>query len=563
MLGELHRFWRPLWLSRSAYRDIALGTVFLNLLAIALPVYMRVVYDRVVPNFAEATLWVLSLGMLLVVGFEVLFKVSRSYLTEHLGNRAAARLEQEFQQHLLSLPEGYSIARTNQYFALLQDIRDFFCQKLVPTLVDTPFVLTFLLAIALICPGMALVPVVAGGIIIGLQYAFHSVLHSVIVRQQHAAYQRQSALVETLNGRDTIRQLAAGCAFTGRWQDVTQNAAVANADMSIWYGLTQFLCGAVIALNSVCLIIVGVYEIKDNNLSVGGLLAISLLSGRLLAPLTGIGSILSKLSHMKSEMRMIEDVLALPADLPESDERFALQGALVVQQLTMHYSGHALPSLRDVTFSLAQGQKLGLIGPSGAGKTTLMRCLSAELRPGGGLIRWDERDITHIPPAALRSQMGIVDQYPYFFARTLRDNLSIGIERSDEEIHQALEVAGLDALVKSAGRGLDLMIEEGGVNLSGGQRQCLAIARALLRGGPVLFMDEPTSMMDHVMEARLVTNLKPAIRDKTVILITHRTPLLALLDSVAVLDQGRLVRFGPRAEILKELTGAEGRHAAG
>lgn len=564
MLGPRHSFWNPLWLSRRVYRDIAISSIFLNILALALPLFTRVAYDRVVPNFAEATLWVLVSGMVLVLGFEVLFKVSRSYMTDHLGNQAAAELEQDFQKHLLQLPHGYTIAQTTQFFSLLQDIRDFFCQKLVPTLVDTPFVLTFLLAIFLICPPMAFVPLVIGMILIGMQYAFHTVVHRAMMRQQATAYEKQNVLVETLHGRDTIRQLGAGVLFGGNWNRVSRDAALANANLSTCYGLMNYLSTALITLNSVLLIMVGVYEIHDGALSVGGLLAVTLLSSRVLSPLTAIGSILAKWPHMISEMRMIESVLAMPAEMGEGEEAFVLQGGLSAQGASVQYKGHALPALIDAGFTLLRGQKLALVGPSGAGKTTLLKALAAEVPLSSGVIRWDERDTAHVPPASLRAQMGIVDQYPYFFARSLRDNLLLGIERNEDEIRHALEIVGLDVMVKAAGRGLDFFIEDGGVNLSGGQRQCLAIARALLRQAPVMLMDEPTSMMDHMMEARLVNNLQFAFKDKTVVLVTHRTPLLALVDAIAVLDQGRITRFGARGDVLKELSGPEGgKHAAG
>ncbi|MBY0407969.1 MAG: ATP-binding cassette domain-containing protein, partial [Rickettsiales bacterium] len=526
-----------------------------------LPLFTRVVYDRIVPNFAEATLWVLFSGMVLVLAFELLFKVSRAYMTDHLGNRAAAQLEQEFQQHLLRLPHGYSIAQTGQFFSLLQDIRDFFCQRLVPTLVDVPFVLTFIIAIFLISPAMALVPLVIGLLLIGMQYGFQALLHQVMQRQQQTSYQKQNALVELLHGRDTIRQLSAQAPFLAGWNNASDQAADATAQLATWQGLMQHLSTALILLNSLLLIIVGVYEIHANSLSVGGLIAINILSSRMLSPLTAVGTILAKWPHMISEMRTIEKVLALAPDKEESEEPFTLLGAVSVQQASVHYPNHALPALKDASFALARGQKLALVGPSGAGKTTLLKALSAEVGLASGLIRWDEHDITHLPPAGLRGQMGIVDQYPFFFARSLRENLLMGLEKSDEDIRAALEIAGMDGMVKASGRGLDLPIEEGGVNLSGGQRQCLAIARALLRKPAVLLMDEPTSMMDHMMEARLVQHLRSAMQGVTLVVVTHRSPLLALVDAVAVMDQGRITRFGARDDVLKAISQVESKHA--
>lgn len=556
-IGSTHPFWKPLWLNKSAYRDIAMASVFLNLLALALPIFTRVVYDRVVPNFAEATLWVLLSGMVLVLVFEVLFKVSRAYISDHMGYLAGAQLEQQFHTHLMHLPQSVGVARAGQYFSNLQEIRDFFCQRLLPTLVDTPFVIAFLLAICLLSPAMALVPLVIGGLVVGVQYAFHRVLHRELGAFQQAQLARQDALVESLAGRETIRQLACYAPFAQRWQQRTDEAAQRTAQLAMWQGTVTHMTAALVIMNAVLLMVVGVYEIHNGSLSVGGLLAVNLLSARALAPLAAIGAILAKWPHMRTQMRTLERMLEQPAEAEAGAEQFALQGALALQQVTVQYTGAPLPVLKDVSMQLPKGKKLALVGPSGAGKSTLLRVLSAELPVQGGILRWDEHEISHLPPVQLRAQLGIVDQYPFFFARSLRDNLLMGLERDEAEMRRVLEIVGMDAYVKAQGHGLDLPVAEGGVNLSGGQRQCLAIARALLRQSPVLLMDEPTSMMDHMMEARVVNNLTFAVKDRTLIVVTHRTPLLALVDMVAVLDGGRITRFGPRADVLKEL-GAHG-----
>ncbi len=554
MLASTHSFWKPLWLTRAAYRDIALACVFLNILGVSLPIFTRVVYDRVIPNFAEATLWVLFSGMILVLAFEVLFKLSRSYITDRLGNVAGAKLEQQFHQHLMHLPHGYSIAKTGQYFNYLQEIRDFFCQKLVPTLIDAPFVLTFLLAIYLICPAMALIPVVTGTVIIGLQYALHIALDKGLLSNQQALYAKQNVLVETMHGRETIRQLACYAPFTKAWESVTEAAAISQSNLLFWQGLVSHLCTAAIIFNSVLLIMLGVYEIHDTKLSVGGLLAINLLCARALSPLTSIGSILAKWPHLLTEMTTVESILSLPTENAADGEPFVLKGAIVLKDAMVQYSPHAQPVIKEASITLQQGQKMALVGASGAGKSTLLKVLSAEMPLTSGTIFWDERDSQNITPVTLRSQLSIVDQYPYFFARTLRDNLLMGIEREDAEIRHALEIVGMDQFVKAMGHGLELFISEGGLNLSGGQRQCFAIARALLRQSPVLIMDEPTSMMDHHMEARLVHNLNFAVNEKTVILATHRTPLLKLVDTIAVLENGKIVRQGKRDDVIRELS---------
>ncbi len=546
-----HPFWRALHLPHRAYRDVAVTTVFLNLLAVALPVFTRVIYDRVVPNFAEATLWVLISGMALVGVFEILFKVSRAWIGDQLGARALGTMENDFIQHILHLPHGASLAKTSHYLACLQNLREFFCQKLLPTLVDTPFVFVFLLLIYLICPPMVLVPVVTGLIIIGMQYAFHTALDRGLVGNQRALEDKMQALSEILNGRETIRQLCSATPFLARWQGVSQVAANSGIAVSFWMQFTHAGIHTLMMLNSVALIAVGVYQINAGELSIGSLLAINLLCGRALAPLVAIGEMLAKWPTLRREMQAIEKVLAAPAEQDDGRDTIRLQGQLQVAGAVVQLGGY--PSLRDCSLTLAAGEKLALIGASGAGKSTLLKLLSLETPLSAGRLCWDGRDSQSLSPVQLRTQIGIVEQHPYFFRGTLRDNLLLGLAREEAEIQQILEIVCLDSFIRAMGRGLELPITEGGLNLSGGQRQCLAIARALVRQPAVLLMDEPTAMMDHQMEARLVQNLRFAIRDKTLVIVTHRSPLLMLVDRIAIMEAGRITRDGQRADILKEL----------
>jgi ATP-binding cassette subfamily C protein LapB len=250
-------------------------------------------------------------------------------------------------------------------------------------------------------------------------------------------------------------------------------------------------------------------------------------------------------------MQAIETILSTPAETATGKESITLTGGFVLREATVTLN--AYPALKECSLRLAPGEKLALVGPSGAGKSTLLKALSLEAPLTAGQLFWDDHDSVHIAPAALRTQIGIVEQHPYFFRGTLRENLLLDLVRDEAEIRQMLEIAGLDGFVRAMGRGLDLPLVEGGLNLSGGQRQCLAIARALLRQPTVLLMDEPTAMMDHAMETRLVQNLRFALKDKTLVIVTHRSPLLALVDRIAVMGEGRILRDGQRGDILREL----------
>ena len=543
--------WGALRFAPKTYSNVLLATFFLNLLTLALPIFTRNVYDKVVPNFAEATLWVLFSGIILALVFEVVFKSTRYWIGNQMGASAINQMEKDFFSHLLAINSKTNISQANLFLSNLSDVQDFFCQKLLPTLVDVPFVIIFFVIIYMISPAMMLVPLGVGIVMIGMQYARHNHLNAATLANQMAQQEKMNTLSESLNGRETIRQLATYTPFINKWVKIVHNAAFKSADSLFSHQLVASLGQSLFALNSVLLMVVGVYEIHGGELSIGGLIAINMLSARALSPLMGIGELLAKWPKLKKEILAVEKFMDLPSENDDCKDTFPMRGAIYIERVTATLN--KVPILRECTWKIVAGQKWALIGRSGAGKSTLLNLLALEVPIQSGRLMWDDRDSNSISPAGLRSQIGIVEQHPYFFTGTLRDNLSMGAPCDDPELRTYLEIVGLDLFIRAMGRGLDLPLVEGGINLSGGQRQALAIARALSRKPKVVFMDEPTAMMDHAMEQLLVQNLRFALKDKTCIIITHRSPLLSVVDGIAMMEEGRIVKAGNRNDMLKEL----------
>ncbi len=531
-----------LQIPRTLLRDILITSLFLNLLAVALPLFTRVVYDKVIPNFAIETLWVLFSGMAMVLVFDSLFKASRNYIIQHISSKTLQELEQPFMTHLLKIPAQHNLAKTNYHLNSLQEICRYRFQLLIPATVDIPFVLVFLLIIYLICPPMALVPLGVGLSLIALQIAFHHKLNKALVHSQEATEERLQTVADLLQGRQTIRQLAHYTPFINDWKTASSRAAINNSRMTFLYQMVMSLSQSCLLFNTVLLMMVGVYQVQASTLSIGGLLAISLLSARILTPLMSIGELLAKRPKILMELKHINQVMQIPDEGTGAAIAFAPK--LTLTNATVD------PILKNCNFSLQAKEKLAIVGSSGAGKTTLLQILSKERTLSSGSVLWDDRK--DIAPAHLRQQMGIVEQHPYFFGRSVRDNLCLEHQYADAELFKTLDLVGLTTFIKATGHGLDLMLDNGGHNLSGGQRQCLALARALLRQPDILLMDEPTSMMDHQMELQLVQNLRFALKNKTVVLVTHRTPLLSLVDKILVLENGQVQQFGDKNTILNQ-----------
>jgi ATP-binding cassette, subfamily C, bacterial LapB len=462
--------------------------------------------------------------------------------------KAGAALEQDYLEKVLHLPHGTDMARATTAIGHLADIREFYASRLVTTVIDVPFALIFAVLMAVISPVLVWVSLGIGVLLIGLQLAFHGPIGERLLQHEQHQQQKTRVLSALLWGRDTVRQLASYSHALSSWEKVSREAANYSARLSIGYQLLGGAGQALFVLNSVLLLAFGVYQIHAGNLSVGGLVALSMMSARVLTPLAALGEFLAKLPKIQKEIKDLEKIVNQDSEFNGGADKVILEGRLRLADVSVTIGGY--PALKDISFNLPQGEKLALIGASGAGKTTLLKALSLETPLSSGQLWWDDRLSTTLDTTALRRQIGIIEQHPYFFAGTIRENLCLGEDFHDGELNVALGVVGLSDFIKLAGRGLDLPISEGGHSLSGGQRQCLAIARMLVRQPPVVLMDEPTAMMDHAMEQKIVQALRFILKDKTLLLVTHRTPLLALVDKVAVIENGRITRAGDKQTIL-------------
>lgn len=551
-------FWSTLKLFRGAYAQVAVAAFMVNLFALAGPMFTMNVYDRVVPNQAVETLWVLVIGIGTVYLFDFLLRVLRAYVVDHAGKRAdvlmSARIfEQAMNVTLASRPgsAGAFASRLKEF----ESVRDFFTSATVTTLIDLPFIVLFLFVIFMIAGPVAFVPAAAVPIVVIGGFLLQWPLRSAVERSTEENTQKHSVLVEVISALDTVKSLGAEGRMQREWEQFCGASAKTGTQVKFLSGLGIHFSAFVQQIVTVGVVIAGVYLITLNELTVGGLIASTILTGRVMQPLGQVASLIARLHHARSARKSIDQLMALPVDRPEGAQYLArpdLQGGIEFNKVSFNYPDSQLPALSDISLFIKPGERVAIMGPVGSGKSTLARMILRLYDPTEGAILIDGTDIRQLDPADIRRAAGVVLQDTVLFRGTVRENIATSAPEADDSmILRAAALAGVHDFISRHPMGYDLPVGERGSQLSGGQRQAIALARALLPDPPLLVLDEPTSMMDVPAEQTLIRRLKDEMGDKTIILITHRPSLLALVDRIIVMGRGKIVADGPRDEILR------------
>lgn len=564
-----HWFWSAIFENRRLYRDAIVAAVLINVFAMAMPLFTMNVYDRVVPNNAVETLWVLVVGIAIVVIFNTILSTARAHVIDSASKRVDIKLSALIMERVLDLRmEGRPVS-VGSFAANLRSfeaIRDFIASASITTLVDLPFVILFLLVLAWISPWMLIPPVIAIVLVILVSLAAQFRMETLTMASYQASSQRNATLVEALTGFETVKTLNAQGAMQRNWERSTEYIANISSKLKLMSSTTVGFVGAMSQLVSVAVVTIGVYLAHDSAVSMGGIIAASMISGRCLMPLGQVAGLLMQYQNARTSLGSIDGYMQLPVERPETAEfmhRPVFHGAVEFRDVTFSYPGAAQPVLRNVSFKLNPGEKVGIIGRIGSGKTTLEKLILGLYQPSEGTVLLDGVDVRQIDPADLRRAIGYVPQDPVLFYGSLKHNIAMGAPYADDaSILAAAEVAGVSEFANVHPDGFDMLIGERGESLSGGQRQSVAISRALINDPPVLLLDEPSSNMDHQSETRLRKQLAAASANKTMFLITHRTALLELVSRLIVIDGGRVVADGPKEQVVEALrTGRVGRGA--
>ncbi|MEN8108529.1 MAG: type I secretion system permease/ATPase [Pseudomonadota bacterium] len=555
-----HWFWDTFTASWPIYGEVLLASLLINLFAVASPLFIMNVYDRVVPNNAVETLWVLGIGIVTVFGFDLLMKTLRGYFVDVAGKRADIILSATLFERILGIRFAARPASVGAFASNLHEFdsfRDFFTSASLTALIDLPFVFLFILIIWFIGGPLAWVPLTVLPLSLLTGFIVQRFMATRVQELLRHASQKQATLIETLTGLETIKTMGAESPLQGRWEQITGN--IANLGLK-----TRFLSSSAVNITvflqqfaTVAVVIYGVYLIADGELSLGGLIACTILTGRALAPLAQVAATLSRYHQARAAYKSTDALMALPLEQsPERNflDRPVINGAVEFRNVNFTYPGQGIAALSDLSFKLRAGEKVAIIGRIGSGKTTIEKLLLGLYEPDDGAVLVDGADCRQLNPADLRRNIGYVPQDTLLFYGSVKENIMLAMPHADDHaVLAAAEIAGVTDFVNKHPSGFDMQVGERGEGLSGGQRQSIAVARALLRNPPIMVMDEPSNAMDNTTEELFKTRFANWLGDKTLILVTHRASLLSMVDRVIVLDGGRILADGPKDRVLDAL----------
>lgn len=563
-----HWLLSTLWRYRSYYRSAAIGAVLINVLALASVFFTMNVYDRVVPNQAFVTLWSLGIGVIIAMIFEAVARFIRAHLLDVAGKKADLVLGTMLFRQALSVQMEHKPASAGSFANQLREfesVRDFATSATLAAISDLPFVLMFVAVIFFIGGPMGWIPVLLIPLILLISVAIQWPLARTMQENLRESSLKQGVLIESMEGIEALKAVGGEPYMQRRWEMFS--ALAANTSMksrrlsSIATGMVAFFQ----QIQTVALVILGVYLIAAGELSMGAMIGTVMLAGRATAPLGQVVGLAVRFQQAKAALTSLNKLMALPVDRADSQHYLpnpTLTGQVTLKDIDFAYPAPPMQSapavLQGVSLTIKAGERVAILGRVGSGKSTLLRLIARLYTPVKGQMLSDGIDVKQIDPADWRKAVGYVAQESRLFYGTLRDNVMIGKpQASVEEFVRVLKLTGLDEVAARHPLGVNLPIGEMGEGLSGGQRQMVSLARSLLLRPSMLLLDEPTSAMDTQSEAQFMQHLHRAIQGQTLVVVTHRSALLALVERIIVVDEGKVVADGPKDVILAQLTGTK------
>lgn len=553
--GTLYRF-------KGIYARVVIASLFINLFVIAGPLFTMNVYDRVIPHNAIDTLWVLAIGIGLVYLFDIVLKFIRTMLLETAAKKSDIILSSVLFQHALNIKMAERPRSVGAFASNIRDfdgIRSFFASTALTAFIELPFSVIFLLVIYSIHPILVLLPLTVICVLFIITIPMKNSIQKIVDSTHESIGKRNSILVESLSNLDTIKAFNASSTVQWHWEESTGDIASKSLRSRVRFSSLSTLSSFLTQACSVLVIVVGVYLIREGELTMGGLIAVNILASRSIAPWTQAATLLTNYQQMKIGLQSLNALMAKEEERP-AGKRFIrrpdFKGDIEFNAVDFTYPDEEKKALKNVSFKIKAGERVGIIGQVGSGKSTISSILMGFYEVQSGSVFIDNLDIKQLDPVDLRHSYNYVPQEVTLFSGTVRDNITLAAPHAtDDEIVKASNFGVVGALTNRHPLGMDLQVGERGSHISGGQRQSIAIARAFIKESPIILLDEPTNAMDHNTEMKVIDNLKNVTEGKTTIIVTHKPSILAIVDRLLVIDDGRVVMDGPKDEVLAKLGG--------
>jgi ATP-binding cassette, subfamily C, bacterial LapB len=553
-------FWGTLWKFKYYYFQVIVASLFVNIFALASPLFVMNVYDRVVPNNAVSTLWVLAIGAAMVFIFDFILRTLRAIFIDLAGKKVDTILSSTLFEQVLGikmLEQGASTGVQANHLKDFENVRDFFTSATITSIVDLPFIFVFLFFIYVLAGPLVWIPLIAIPIVAIVAILLSIPLNRAVSKAFVGGAQKSAILVEALNNLEVIKSSSSEGSILSRWEKYVGITAKSGIESRFYSTLAVNFCMIMTYLVTVLIVIFGVYQLEEKELTLGGLIACNILAGRALAPLSQVTTLLTRYQLTKLSLSGLNMIMAKPLDRPAEKKflhRPSFNGDIVFEDVVFRYPGASLDLFKEINFKIHAKEKVAILGGMGSGKTSLLKLMMGFYQPSSGAIYIDGTDMSQIDPADLRRAVGFVAQDPKLFFGTARDNIAMKAPWADDiEVLNCARISGADKFISKHPAGYDMPIGENGKGLSGGQAQTITIARALLTSPSILLLDEPTSCMDNSTEQLLMHNLQQYLVDKTLVLVTHKVSLLQLVDRLIVLQAGRIVADGPKDKVLEAL----------
>ncbi|MGO0308150.1 type I secretion system permease/ATPase [Endozoicomonas acroporae] len=547
-----HWFWGSLLECRRIYREVLLASLLINVFALAVPLFVRLIYDRVIPGMALTTLNTLTIGVVVVISFELICRQLRTRFIDIAAKKSDLLISSQLFAKIMGIRLSFIPAATGSFARQIQDfeaIREFITSTTLTAMVDLPFAILFLVVIGLMGGQLVWIPLLVIVVMSFISAAVQPRLRQSIEESERLSARKHGDLVESINGLESLRLAGAQSRFQQRWEQATGHMATWGLKTRAMTGNVTALATWLQQLATVAIVYFGVIFISSGAMNMGALIAVMMLSGRAIAPFMQLALLGTRYYQARSAFMVINQLMRAP---DEQGKQMAyrrvkkIHGNLELKQLSFSYPDSVIPALSDVSVFINSGEKVAVVGRSGSGKSTLARILGALYQPDQGQVFLDSIAQEDIHPATLRAKIGFLAQDPWLFHGSVMDNITMGASSfSGEDLLTTARDCGVTLFTGDSLAALEYPVGEGGRQLSGGQRRAVALARAMLSKPDILILDEPSAHMDSLMDARVQKTLKGLMKNVTLIIITHRSSLLSVVDRVIMLDGGKLVSDQP------------------